>query len=103
MTTKIDQLVSSSIPRNNSASPSAGPNKASAGNSEVRAASAVDTVKLSGDAVSMQQLEQKVRAAPAEDTSRVQSIRDSIANGSFNIDAYKVADGLLDSERAYRR
>ena len=104
MSTKIDQLVSTSTPRSigSRAGPAQSP-AAGGGPGGVEATRAIDTVERSGDARTLQQMERKAGSAPVEDSARVAEIRQALADGSYRIDAGKVADGLLDAERVYRK
>ena len=52
-------------------------------------------VNISNAAQVRQDLEQKLAAAPDVDQARVTSIRDAIRNGSYFVDADKVADAFL--------
>lgn len=98
---KIDNLIGPSPPRATPSRPAGNAASGTAGK-PVEATRAVDTVQLSGDAHDLQQTERKARSGPVEDTARVAEIKAAIANGTFRIDAYRVADGVLDSERAFR-
>jgi negative regulator of flagellin synthesis FlgM len=59
--------------------------------------SPTDNVELSPQALILTSLEARINQAPDVDTARVESIRQSIANGSYSIDANDIADKLLDS------
>ncbi len=60
-----------------------------------------DTVSLTDAAELLQSLQQIVADAPVVDQSKVDAIRAAIADGSYTIDATKVAQNLLDSERQF--
>ncbi len=64
------------------------------------AGTATDSVSLTSVAGLMQQLDNQIAAAPVVDTARVNSIRHSIAEGSFVPDYPRVADRLIDREIA---
>lgn len=53
-----------------------------------------DNVSLTKTAEQLHQLEKAVKAAPSVDSSRVEQIRQSIANGSYHVDNQKLADKL---------
>ena len=59
--------------------------------------SPVDNVELSQQALSLTSLEARINEAPDVDTARVESIRQSIEDGSYTIDADAIADKLLNS------
>jgi negative regulator of flagellin synthesis FlgM len=57
-----------------------------------------DKVELSPQALSLKSLEARINGAPDVDTARVESIRQSIENGSYSIDANDIANKLLMSD-----
>ncbi len=57
-----------------------------------------DNVELSPQALSMTSLEARINEAPDVDTGRVESIRQSIENGSYKIDVSDIADKLLNAD-----
>lgn len=57
-----------------------------------------DNVELSPQALSMTSLEARINEAPDVDTARVESIRQSIENGNYKIDANDIADKLLNTD-----
>jgi len=58
-----------------------------------------DNVHLTGSARSMAALAQAVFDAPEVDAGRVQDLQQSIQNGSYRIDAGRIADRLLQLEQ----
>lgn len=54
-----------------------------------------DSVTLSSEAQKMQAVQDRVVATGEVDQARVDAIRASIANGSFTVDANKVASAML--------
>ncbi len=60
--------------------------------------SATDTVSLSDNAVQLGKVELSVATAPVIDTQRVEQLKQAIANGSYEVDAEKVADKLMQFE-----
>ena len=62
------------------------------------AAQGSDVVKLTDLATQLQQLVQSVHAVPAVDQERVEQFRQSIADGSYQIDASAIADKLTTFE-----
>lgn len=58
-----------------------------------------DQVKLSSLSSGMQQAEQAIANTPVVDQARVDEIKQAMTDGRFQVDANKVADGLIDSVR----
>lgn len=58
-----------------------------------------DRVSISDSSRVLQTLEQRVAESDGMDRERVESIRESIANGDFDTDAGRIADALIRSER----
>lgn len=54
-----------------------------------------DTVSLTQTAAQLQSLQNSLAELPVVDTQRVESIRQAIADGSYEIDAGRIADGIL--------
>ncbi|MCP4429526.1 MAG: flagellar biosynthesis anti-sigma factor FlgM [Gammaproteobacteria bacterium] len=65
---------------------------------ETGKSSATDTVSLSDDAVQLGKVEHSVATTPVIDTQRVEQLKQAIANGSYEVDAGKVADKLMQFE-----
>lgn len=65
---------------------------------ETGKSSATDTVSLSDNAVQLGKVELSVATAPVIDTQRVEQLKQAIANGSYEVDAEKVADKLMQIE-----
>lgn len=58
-----------------------------------------DTVELTDTATRLSQLAQELSAADGVDLQRVDSIRQSIAEGSYEVDAGRIADALIQQEQ----
>ncbi|MDR1855175.1 MAG: flagellar biosynthesis anti-sigma factor FlgM [Azoarcus sp.] len=58
-------------------------------------ASAGDSVKLSPLASTLQKAEAALAETPAVDSKRVEEIKQAIRDGRFQIDASRIADGLV--------
>jgi negative regulator of flagellin synthesis FlgM len=56
-------------------------------------------VELSALSSSLGKAEAAIAAAPVVDRARVDEIRQAISEGRFQIDATRIADGLIDSVR----
>lgn len=65
---------------------------------ETGKSSATDTVSLSDNAVQLGKVEHSVATTPVIDTQRVEQLKQAIANGSYEVDAEKVADKLMQFE-----
>ena len=72
-----------------------------AGASKPSAADSVskDTVTFTSNVDAMLKLEEKLASIPDVDNARVESIRASIAEGSYRIDTGKIVDNLLNIEK----
>lgn len=86
----------------NSSGVKRGEQQAEGGASASRTASGPDQVSLTPTAQTLRNLEAQVADLPEVDQDRVQAIRDAIANGSYQIDADRVAARLMDMERALK-
>lgn len=60
--------------------------------------SAADTVSLSDNAVQLGKINSSSISAPVVDTQRVEQVRQAISNGTYEIDAEKIADKLMQFE-----
>ena len=61
-----------------------------------RPVEAADSLRLTGEAANLQAVQRDVAARPAFDEARVQALRESIASGSYKIDAEAIATRMLD-------
>ncbi len=71
----------------------------SKGQSPAPSAASGDTVELSSLSARMQEVEAALANVPVVDAGRVAEIKQAISEGRFQVDASKVADGLIDSVR----
>ena len=67
-------------------------------NTETGQSSTADTVSLSDNALQLGKLDNASIAAPVVDTKRVEQIKQAIESGSYEVDAAKVADKLMQFE-----
>lgn len=67
-------------------------------NTETGQSSTADTVSLSDNALQLGKLDNTSIAAPVVDTKRVEQIKQAIESGSYEVDAAKVADKLMQFE-----
>jgi len=65
--------------------------------------STVDTVSLTETSAQLRSLESSLASLPVVDTQRVESIKQAIADGSYQVDAQTVADKLIDFEATLDR
>lgn len=66
----------------------------------VAATAATDSVRLTGDAESLQALERQLGTSPAGiDVQRVNALKAAIADGSYRIDAGQIASRMIDLDR----
>lgn len=56
-----------------------------------------ETVELSSLSARMQEVEAALANVPVVDSNRVAEIKQAISEGRFQVDASKVADGLIES------
>ena len=58
------------------------------------AVAATDTVRLTGDAVNLHQLDKTLASIPVVDQGRVAAIKQALAEGSYQLDPAAIADRL---------
>lgn len=63
-------------------------------------ASSRDTVSLTPQAQQLRDLESRIADLPEVDSNRVNAIKDAIANGSYEIDANRIAEKMMQFEAA---
>ena len=61
---------------------------------------AADHVSLTPTAQQLRHLEQQVAAQPVVDSQKVNSVKESLANGSFEINPERIAEKMMSLERA---
>ncbi len=66
--------------------------------SSTASTAAADQVTLTGSSRTLQKLGEAVAAAPVVNTAKVASVRQAIQNGTYQVDAGKVADKLIQFE-----
>lgn len=98
----MSQKIDGSLPATASVRNSSVSGKVSSGRSPVAAASASDSLSLTGEAAHLQTLQRSLSQAPAIDSSRVQSVKDSLQSGSYRINPDTIASRLqsLDQQLA---
>jgi negative regulator of flagellin synthesis FlgM len=60
-----------------------------------------DEVKLSNNALQLQEAERRLAQQPNVDQARVTAIRDALSAGTYRVDVGRLADGLLAQERLF--
>ena len=65
-------------------------------------AQTADTVTLTDSARSLQKIEEAVAKAPVVNASKVAAVKQAIHSGSYQVDAGRVADKLLQFERGLK-
>ena len=58
-----------------------------------------DSVQLTDTAAKLSELQAEVNAAEGVDLERVEAIREQIADGSYQVDADRIADALMTMEQ----
>ncbi len=71
---------------------SAGEDRASA----IAALPPTDSVKLTGEATNLQNLQRTLSQSSAIDTGRVQAVKESLQNGSYSINPDAIASRMMD-------
>ena len=74
--------------------------KESVGSRGEERAAASDRVSLTSTANQLRDLESELSTQPAVDTQRVEAVRQTIADGNFQVDATRTAEKLLGLESA---
>ncbi|CAN4279021.1 MULTISPECIES: flagellar biosynthesis anti-sigma factor FlgM [unclassified Pseudoxanthomonas] len=64
----------------------------------VEASSGSDSLRLTGEAASLQAVQRELSTAPAIDQARVQAVREALQSGTYQINAEAIADGMLGLE-----
>ena len=65
----------------------------------VEASQAGDSLRLTGEATSLQALQRDLSVAPAIDPARVAEVRQALESGSYRIDPAKIAERMLDLDK----
>ncbi|MEQ4573713.1 MAG: flagellar biosynthesis anti-sigma factor FlgM [Gammaproteobacteria bacterium] len=67
--------------------------------SPIAAASAGDSLRLTGEASHLQAVQRNLSQAPAIDANRVQAVKDALQSGSYKVNADTIASRLLDLDK----
>ncbi len=65
-------------------------------------ASTADTVSFTGPALALQKLSAAVANAPVVNSQKVATVKQSVADGTYQVDSRRVADKLLHFERGLK-
>ncbi len=71
---------------------------ATAAASSTASTAPADQVKLTGSGLTLQKLGEAIAAAPVVNTAKVAAVKQSIQSGTYQVDAGRVADKLLQSQ-----
>ena len=66
----------------------------------VEASAGGDSLRLTGEATSLQALQRQLSTAPAVDNARVQAVREALENGSYRINPEAIAQRMLDMDNS---
>ena len=69
------------------------------GEPRAHAVQAGDSLRLSGEAGSLQAMQRELSSAPAIDESRVQAVREALQNGSYRINPEAIASRMLELDQ----
>ncbi|WP_115512940.1 MULTISPECIES: flagellar biosynthesis anti-sigma factor FlgM [Xanthomonas] len=64
--------------------------------SPIAALPPTDSVKLTGEATNLQNLQRELSQSSAIDTGRVQAVKDALQNGSYSINPDAIASRMMD-------
>lgn len=64
----------------------------------VDASAGGDSLRLTGEAASLQAMQRDLSTAPAIDNARVQAVREALQAGTYQVNAEAIADGMLSLE-----
>ncbi|KAF1694493.1 MULTISPECIES: flagellar biosynthesis anti-sigma factor FlgM [Pseudoxanthomonas] len=67
--------------------------------SPVESVQAGDSLRLTGEATSLQALQRELSAAPAVDSARVEQVKQALEAGTYRIDPAKIAERMLDMDK----
>ncbi|MDT8404496.1 flagellar biosynthesis anti-sigma factor FlgM [Sulfuriflexus sp.] len=77
--------------------------EATAAQQETGRSSTADTVSLTNTSAQLRSLENTLAELPVVDSQRVESIKQALADGSYEIDAQRIADKLISFESSLSR
>ena len=100
MSSKIDPASPDAVGARAGSTPVAPAPAAGRGRDPVPASAPADSIKLTGEAVSLQRLERALRnGGTTFDAQRVEQVRSALAAGTYKIDSAAIAGKLVELER----
>jgi negative regulator of flagellin synthesis FlgM len=78
-----------------------GPESAAGGSAAAESSAAGESVSFTNTAAELLSLENQLRELPGIDQARVDSIRQAIASGNYEIDAERIVDSLIRSDNDF--
>ena len=66
---------------------------------QARPVEAVDSLRLTGEATSLEAMQRELSTAPAIDAARVQAVRESLQNGTYTINPDAIASRMLELDQ----
>ncbi|MGB3392810.1 MAG: flagellar biosynthesis anti-sigma factor FlgM [Stenotrophomonas sp.] len=96
MSQKIDGGITAGAPVRQVVTPT---RTAAVGDGSAGPVEAVDSLRLTGEATSLQALQRELSTAPAMDSARVQAVREALENGSYQIKPEAIAQRMLDLDQ----
>ncbi len=98
MVNKIDGISGQRPPAPNPSQQNARTDRSDTERARSQAQSSSDQLNLTSSAQLLKELGEAVAASPDADPSRIEAIKQAIADGSYDIDSGRIADKLLNLE-----
>ncbi|VAW86140.1 hypothetical protein MNBD_GAMMA16-2225 [hydrothermal vent metagenome] len=102
MAIDIAGKMATSLPTPHSENVQVAQNEPTAAQDETGTPSTLDTVSITDNAHTMQQLHSEIKSLPVIDVQRVEGIRKELSEGNFNVDPQRVAEKLVTFETALK-
>ena len=71
----------------------------STSNEPTQSIPSMDSLRLTGDATSLLTLQREIASSPSFDEGKVAAVRKSLEDGSYQINAGRIAEAMLDLDR----
>ncbi len=97
----IDNIRSGQMMSTTSRAPARKDSSATSASESQRTPTQQDAVSLSQQGKAVSKLQQDMAASPAYDSAKVAAIKEAIANGSYQVDAEKLADSMIKFENEF--
>ena len=98
MSNSINSMIDGAIRRQPEQRPNASGNSVGADVAKPNQAETTDLLNLTGRAKELHSLQQDLAKSPEFDEARVNELKQAISDGSYKVDAQRVADKMLDIE-----